>query len=257
MPTTKRRYSRRYAPDDIEHQIDVFRAQWPRLQPDQALSYIRYTLPELPKPEGAEAPFVFINPSFFGTRLRAVREMLDALEHQRRHRGNFKDFCSETFAKDELTERHLKPRNHTLMAEKAISRKQPGDLWIVHAQFGDRHAGRSSAAVRDGFGDSEFGLGILAVGGMILTHRSRFVHKDGLQAECVGDRFAIRGVAKAYRRAEESEKEYLARSTLESDQSFGATPYFGVNKGSLILDAISSDFACEHAGSVTGFVPSL
>jgi len=47
------------------------------------------------------------------------------------------------------------------------------DILVVPAQFGLRHRGRSVRRVREVMNANEFGLGVFAIGIMLLTHPER------------------------------------------------------------------------------------
>jgi len=61
------------------------------------------------------------------------------------------------------------------------------DILVVAAQFGLRHRGRSVRRARTVFAKNEFGLGVFAVGCMLLTHPERLWGQ--LHVDCAGDEF--------------------------------------------------------------------
>ncbi len=274
-------YPRRYQPKDIERQIEVLLSVWTDLNAEYAWNYVKEVLPELPLPEGAEAAFCLINPAFFGTHEDANREILQALAahrkgppsrpvpantagtdevkrmHRQRH-THFIDYCTRR-ANNKLDARYVRPRTHTQLAQSEIVRRQPGDLWIVPAQFGRRHIGKAPALVcrslekQEHIAGSEFGLGIAAVGCMMLTNPTRFVETTDLQAYCPGDKVSIQPYVPISR----VENPELSRRFKDEhfEKSFSSSAFFMYHREKLVFDAYSAEVGDPCAGVVTGFVP--
>lgn len=274
-------YPRRYQPKDIERQIEVLLSIWPDINAEYAWNYVREILPELPLPEGAEAAFCLINPAFFGTHEDANREILQALAVHRKgsplrpvaqtaaereeakrarkqRRTRFIDYCTRR-ANNKLDARYVRPRTHTQLAQSEIMRRQPGDLWIVPAQFGRRHIGKASAVLRasleeqEHIAGSEFGLSIAAVGCMMLTNPTRFVHTTDLQVCCPGDKVSIQPYVPISRVENPELSRRFKQKHLE--ESFSSNAFFMHHKGKLVFDAYSAEVGDPCTGVVTGFVP--
>lgn len=266
-------YPARYKIQDVERQLEILKGLWPSLDIAPAQEYAREILPGLPIPKNAEGLFCIVNPAFFGKdRLRAVQEVLKVLGQRagetksplRARKGTSNRFANEFAARHggEIGEEIILPRTHTTLAERAIALHQPGSVWIIPAQFGRLHRNHSANAVRKALADengmpgSEFGLGIAAVGCMVLTHPYRFISSRPLQAECMGDRVALKPMSyKVFQRAEEPNDAFRRRKAKAQEETFNYTPYFGLNNLQLFLDAASSDSKLQTAGVVTGFVP--
>lgn len=265
-------YPERYQIQDAERQLEILRMLWPSLDTSFAEEYVRDVLPGLPIPKGAEGLFCIVNPAFFGERHEAVQEILKTLSERAGRSRAARRVRKKTTSRfvNELAVRHkgkldadsIRVRTHTDLAERAIALHQPGDVWVIPAQFGRLHRTRSATRVRERILDqteapgSEFGLGIAAVGCMTLLHPNRFTARSPLQAECMGDRVAHSPLRPMiFRRADEKEADFRRREAKSLERSLNFTPFFGVHNRQLILDAFDSDFNVPTAGVVTGFVP--
>jgi len=71
--------------------------------------------------------------------------------------------------------------------ERLAVQQGSGDVLLVPAQFGLRHRGRSAIAANKAFYGNEFGLGVYAIGIMLLTHPERLMHENDLWINCIGD----------------------------------------------------------------------
>lgn len=75
------------------------------------------------------------------------------------------------------------------MLETISGQQGGGNLLVVPAQFGFLRRGCSHRRAHELFLENEFGLGIVAVVSMLLTHPERIQSRDDLQIHCIGDRF--------------------------------------------------------------------
>lgn len=136
--------------------------------------------------------------------------------------------------------KQMTPEHFRLMARTAkflakIAKEQPGEIFIVAAQLGLRHRGRSARHTRAIFVQNEFGLGSVMGGSIALTHPERFIRSAELDMDLPGDEFDDPG----------------------ADVRFGHAPYLGWNDGKLEFDANQCGNAYGHYGSASAFLPQL
>lgn len=134
------------------------------------------------------------------------------------------------YLRDQVSEKYLRPHARIVEAFQKEEMKQKGNILIFPAQFGMYHKGHSVRCARAVFGEGEFGLGIFAVGCMLLTHPERF---DGFELwiDCAGDEFFSEG-----------------------DSSSSATPVFRFDENRVELAHRWSNDADGSYGSATGFL---
>lgn len=221
-------------PVAIREQIDGL-VQAFGLSGAEALRFAEAVLPTLVLPEGAEGWFAIPKveglarlhfPSIMDPAARycaAVRLTLGKIAEQR---------AFKNWREGQVVPAQLRQHARTAaMLERIGEQQQPGDIILLPAQFGRRHAGRSVRRARAVFSAPEFGLGSLAVGSMTLTHSQRFVRWEQLHADCSGDEFAGGG------------------------SHFVRAPYFGWHDGELHFGTYPYSGAVDNYGSVSGFLP--
>jgi hypothetical protein len=126
---------------------------------------------------------------------------------------------------------YLCQHERTIAILRRLGDQQRGyDILIVPAQFGFRHRGRSTRRAKEMFNESEFGLGALAVGTMLLTHPERLLHDEDLWIDCPGDTYSFDG-----------------------DGRLEGTPCFLFSGGIVKFDATLSEIARSDEGSASGF----
>lgn len=91
------------------------------------------------------------------------------------------------YREGQLGERYLRQHARTAAMLTEAERRQQGDVIVLPVQFGKRYAGSSVRRVRECFATTEFGLGALSVGTMLLTHPEREVRWEQLHLDCPGD----------------------------------------------------------------------
>ena len=159
------------------------------LDPSRALEYVK-NLPELPN--GAEGWFAI--PSVDAIAMRHFPKIADPAERYC-HAVQFvlgKIAESRSFynyREGQITPAYLTRSDRTAQALTSIAAVQGSDILIVAAQLGLRHRGRSVRRAREVFVPSEFGLGSLEVGSIVLTHPERLVRWEELQMDLAGDEF--------------------------------------------------------------------
>lgn len=122
---------------------------------------------------------------------------------------------------------------HTVAMEAKLRVEQDShDILVIPMQFGLRHRGRSVRRAHKVMGANEFGLGVFAVGIMLLTHAERLQHDDDLWIDCGGDQY----------------------DDPESVGRFSHVPYYGLQGGELRFDAYWSHRAHVNYGTASGFV---
>lgn len=175
-------YPQRYHPKDIATQIDILRAHWPQLNPDNALRYTREAYPNFMVPRWVEGPFAIVRPGFFSNMLgEEVLEVLNAIALTRE---------LYNYREGQLGLQQLRQHEHTAAMWKKLGEQQQGDILVVPAQFGLHHRGRSVRRAREVMNANEFGLCAFAVGIMLLTHPERLQHHENLWIDCAGDEYA-------------------------------------------------------------------
>lgn len=155
--------------------------------------FIEKVLPTLTLPDGAEGWFAI--PSVDAVVARIFREIKDPAERYCRavqlvlqKLGESPNFYN--YREGQLGPDRLRQHARTVQALDLIIEKQQGDILIIPAQFGKRHAGRSVRRAREVFATNEFGLGVFAVGCMLITNPDRFQSHKDLWIDCPGDEYA-------------------------------------------------------------------
>lgn len=239
-------YPKEYrGPKPIGEQVDMI-AQAFDLSRDYTSDYIEKVLPTHMLPEGAEGLFAIPSVEAIAKRhfpqvtgqtekyCYAVEFIFEKLWHSR-------PFYN--YRKGEITPLHLRQHARTLYALNLIAQQQKGDIWIIPAQLGFRHRGRSVLLARECFigaerssenlipGD-EFGLDTFAVGSIAFTHPERYVRRKELCTDCAGDEFARDAVG-----------------------VFSESPLFHWDDDRLWFGTGCVSDAEGDCGSVSGFVP--
>lgn len=219
-------------PMPIREQIEGL-SQLFGLQSAEALRFAETALPSLALPQGAEGWFAIPRvealarihfPSITDPKERycaAVRLVLGKIAESRKFKN---------WREGQIVPAQLRQHARTAAMLEKIGGEQPGDIILLPAQFGLRHAGRSVRRARVVFTSQEFGLGSLAVGSMTLTHPKRFVRWEQLHTDCAGDEFAEGG-------------------------RFVHAPSFRWSDGGLRFGTRPFGSAYDDGGSVSGFLP--
>jgi hypothetical protein len=170
-------------PHPIEEQITVL-ARILNLDPTLALRYAE-CLPTFPN--GAEGWFAipslsatanfFPEPSQGESYISCMRFIL------RRLRASGFTFTENL---DHINLEGLGRSARTGKALAMLALKQPGEILVVAAQLGLRHRGCHASELRGKLLGGEFGLGMMEVGSILLTHPDR-VADGGLDLCCAGD----------------------------------------------------------------------
>jgi hypothetical protein len=137
-------------------------------------------------PEGAENWFAIPRwEALAPTYNEAVEKVLAVLASKRKLQHRLGGRLGPTF---------MRPSERSVLARKILQDQQPSnDILVVAAQFGMLHRGCSARRARVSMAGNEYGLGIFAVGCMLLTHPERLSTEDTLMIDCGGDEYSLRG----------------------------------------------------------------
>ena len=222
-------------PRPIREQIKAL-ARIFSLSPDHALYYAEKVLPTRTFPDGCEGPFAIVNHEALARRffpgVRDEKERLSRAANLIVEKiGKSRKLVN--YREGKLTPDRFRLNARTAYALEILAKEQKGDIWIVGAQFGKRHAGKSVRRAREVMVGPEFGAHTVAAGSMLLTHPERFVSFDNLWFDVPGDEFDLR-----------------------RDDSFGHAPYFHFLDGKVKFDTNLDSRPYEFCGSVSLFLPA-
>jgi hypothetical protein len=157
---SNRAYPSDYRVRPVEAQVTELRKLFP------ALGDCQEKLARRPLPEGAEAWFAIPRwQALASTYNRAVEIMLEAFANRRRFSNRILGRLGEIF---------LRRSERSILAEEILADQQQGsDILVVAAQAGLLHRGSSARRTRVAMAGNEFGLGVFAVGAILLTHPER------------------------------------------------------------------------------------
>ncbi|MGA2046490.1 MAG: hypothetical protein ABSG96_02305 [Terracidiphilus sp.] len=177
-----------------------------------------------PLPEGAEAWFAIPRwQAVAPTYNEAVEKMLAVLAAKRK-------FSNRIIGK--LGDKYLRPSERTCLAVKILGEQQEGnDILVVAVQAGMLHRGSSARRTRISLVGNEFGLGVFAIGCILLTHPERLSTGDTLMIDCSGDEYSVR-----------------------CDYTFDRVPLFDFDIGGIEFSIFYEDRARNLWGTPTGFL---
>jgi hypothetical protein len=177
-----------------------------------------------PLPEGAEAWFAIPRwQALAPTYSEAVERVLEVLSARRK-------VSNRIIGK--LGEKYLRESERTKLAEKILGEQQEGsEILVVGAQAGLLHRGSSARRTRVAMAGNEFGLGVFAIGCILLTHPERLSTRDTLMIDCSGDEYSVR-----------------------ADYTFDRVPLFDYDIGGIEFSIFYEDRARNLWGTPTGFL---
>jgi hypothetical protein len=215
---SKHEYSPTYRTRPIEAQVTALRKFFP------SLGGCIERIARRPLPEGAEAWFAIPRwQTVASTYNEAVELVLAALAQQRKFANRMQGKLSSAF---------LRPAERSEHALALLAGQQPGsDIYVVGAQLGRLHRGRSARRTRVLMLGNEFGLGAFAFGCILLTHPERLSTIDALMVDCCGDDYS-----------------------LGADRVFDRVPLFEYDLGGLEFSVFFNDRARNLWGSPSGFL---
>ena len=92
-----------------------------------------------------------------------------------------------------LGDKYLRQSERTTLAVKILGEQQEGnDILVVAVQAGMLHRGSSARRTRISMVGNEYGLGVFAIGCILLTHPERLSTLDTLMIDCSGDEYSVR-----------------------------------------------------------------
>jgi len=176
---SSRVYPATYRVRAVEAQVTELRKLFP------SLSVCQEKLSRKPLPLGAEAWFAIPRwQSLAPTYNDAVEMMIAVLSTRRK-------FSNRLIGK--LTDKYLRQTERSKLAEKILAEQQQGsDILVIGAQAGMLHRGSSARRTRVAMAGNEFGLGVFAIGCILLTHPERLSTGDTLMIDCSGDEYSVR-----------------------------------------------------------------
>lgn len=136
------------------------------------------------------------------------------------------------YREGKLGPQHLRQSERSIEEWQNLADEQKDrDILVVAAQFGFKYRGRSVRRALEIMSSAEFGLGVFAIGIMILTHPERFQDLDDLWVDCVGDEF-----------------------NFGASDRRGDSPYFRFVNDKIEFGARNVSDACARYGSASAFV---
>jgi hypothetical protein len=202
----------------IEAQVTALRKAFP------ALGNCQEKLGRVPLPDEPEGWFAIPRwQALAPTYNEAVEMLLGVLASRRR----FSDRIA-----GRLGEKYLRQTERSRLAETILADQQPGnDILVVAAQAGLLHRGSSARRTRVALAGNEFGLGVFAIGAMLLTHPERLSSGDSLMIDCGGDEYSPR-----------------------ADYTFDRVPLFDFDISGIEFSIFYEDRARNLWGTPTGFL---
>lgn len=218
---SNRVYPRTYQVRPVEAQVSELRKAFP------SLGSCMEKLSRKPLPAGAEAWFVIPRwQALASTYSEAVEMMLSTLATKRK-------LSNRIIGK--IGEKYLRQSERSKLAEKILAEQQQGnDLLVVGAQAGMLHRGSSARRTRVAMAGNEFGLGVFAMGCMLLTHPERLSSGETLMIDCSGDEYSVR-----------------------ADYTFDRVPLFDYDMAGIEFSIFYEDRARNLWGTPTGFLYKL
>jgi len=215
---SNRVYPPTYRVRPIEAQVTALRTLFP------ALGSCHEKLARKPLLEGAEAWFAIPRwQALAPTYNEAVQMLIEVLSSKRK-------VSNRIIGK--VGEKYLRQTERSKLAEKILAEQQGGnDSLVIPSQAGMLHRGCSARRTRVSLAGNEFGLGMFAIGCMLLTHPERLSSADTLMIDCGGDEYSVR-----------------------CDYTFDRVPLFDYDIGGVELSIFYEDRARNLWGTPTGFL---
>ena len=215
---SNRVYPPTYRVRPVEAQVTELRKLFP------GLGACQEKLSRKPLPLGAEAWFAIPRwQALAPTYNEAVDRMIAVLSTRRK-------FSNRLIGK--LNDKVLRQSERSKLAEKILGEQQQGsDILVIGAQAGMLHRGSSARRTRVAMAGNEFGLGVFAIGCILLTHPERLSTGDTLMIDCSGDEYSVRG-----------------------DYTFDRVPLFDYDMAGIEFSIFYEDRARNLWGTPTGFL---
>jgi hypothetical protein len=215
---SNRKYPDTYRVGPIEAQVTGLRKLFP------GLGACQEKIARRPLPDGAEAWFAFPRwQALAPTYNEAVEKLLEVFGSKRKFQNRILGRMGPSF---------LRQSDRTRLAEKILAEQQPGtDIFVVAAQHGLRHRGRSARRTRVVLEGNEFALGVFQLGCMLLNHPERLSSGEALMVDCGGDEYSFR-----------------------ADGAFDRIPLFDYDLSGIEFSIFYEDRARDLWGTPSGFL---
>jgi enamine deaminase RidA (YjgF/YER057c/UK114 family) len=218
---SNRVYPPTYRVRPVEAQVTELRKAFP------GLGSCLEKLSRKPLPAGAEAWFAIPRWQAMAPTYSEAVELVLAVLAARRKMSN------RIIGK--AGEKYLRQSERSKLAEGILAEQQQGnDFLVVAAQAGLLHRGSSARRTRVAMAGNEFGLGVFAMGCMLLTHPERLSTGDTLMIDCSGDEYSVR-----------------------ADYTFDRVPLFDYDISGIEFSIFYEDRARNLWGTPTGFLYKL
>jgi len=184
------KYPEDYTIKPLDEQIDIL-AEVAQVSPKQALQYAK-EISKKELPEDAEGWFAIL--SSRGN--KKYTSYQDQIKHTHERLSRFRpifDFDKET--SDSELRKYLAALELNQRTKKAlgiIEKKQKGPIIIIPAQFGGKLVGLKCNTAHSVLGNNEFGLDLLSIFSMLITHPRRLDNEyiNGINNDiiCLGNK---------------------------------------------------------------------
>ncbi len=165
------------APKPVAEQIGILRRYFPKL--------VTYTGKAIDAKSSvyAEGKYVFPHWRTLGETYQQARELV--MSHLMKQRK----FCVHPSCSSFDFERQRRNARTEEMLDEVRGAQENADMLIVPAQFGKVHRGKSPRMITEELARTEFHLGVVEVGCMLLTHPERIQYGHAHWIVCAGDEF--------------------------------------------------------------------
>jgi hypothetical protein len=205
----------------VEAQVTELRTLFP------SLGTCMEKLSRKPLPAGAEAWFAIPRWQALAPTYSEAVEMMLAVLATRRKLSN--RIIGKT------GEKYLRQSERSKLAEKILAeQQQDNEILVVAAQAGMLHRGSSARRTRVAMAGNEFGMGVFAMGCILLTHPERLSSGETLMIDCSGDEYSVR-----------------------ADYTFDRVPLFDYDMAGIEFSIFYEDRARNLWGTPTGFLYKL
>lgn len=212
----------------VHDQVEMLKKKFPELGDSPTVGNLAGDVPN-----GAEGKFAIPNlwrpePVLTGTYNDNVVRVLNLIKQARN--GKFYNYRDGQLGPERLRQ---SARAEATMRKLSEEQGHP-DILVIAAQFGLTHRGRSVRRAGEVMVDQgQYGLGVFAIGVMLLTHPERLQHYNDLWIDCAGDEF----------------------DDPDAGDRFGRAPSFLFYVGRVRFDTRWTDDAYAYYGSASGVRP--
>ncbi len=179
---SEKQYGAGYREKPLPGQVTLLRELFPELKEARCNEMLaHYDLPQ-----GAEEWFAVPRwQALAPTYSEAVQRVFTVIASRRRFENRI---C------EKMGPEHLRQSDRAAQAWELIGKSQEGaEILVIPAQAGMRHRGRSARRAAAMMDSNEFGLGVFAVGVLLLLHPERVCNADALMIDASGDEYSLLG----------------------------------------------------------------